>query len=488
MTTQTAAQEAQTQTQIHDEFFWISAVNKATVVVETKNGLIPEALARLAARGIAQVEAEMALPGAKRPTTYIAYEPLLIAATSPEVTAIHAGRSSQDILSTARIAIQRERALAFAGAFDAVIGRFLDLAEANRNTIVPNYTNGVAAQPNSWAHYLLGITAGLLRDRERLTQYFERFDMCSMGATVLNGTGWPLDREGMAKALGFSRPVRNAFDATCGAPVDISLEFASIAGSAAIHAGSFVNDVMVQYAQPRPWFLLTEGGENTYVSSAMPQKRNPGLMNNCRADCSDVVAEMNAVFLRVHNVVPGMTDGKSTAKNGRMSAAALSMMERLLKVLNALRVNPERALEELNSDWTASQEIADRLMREHGLPFRIGHHMASRMVSWARANNVLPLNFPYAEMRRIYREEISEEFPEASPELPMSEAEFHEALDPRRIVETRRTAGSAAPAEVDAMLAEARAALKRLENTADALRAKEAAALRGLEERFRAFL
>lgn len=485
MTTQSGAQEAQTP---HDEFFWISAINKATVVVETKNGLIPEALARLAARGIAQVESDMALPGAKRPASYIAYEPLLIAATSPEVTAIHAGRSSQDILSTARIAIQRERALAFAAAFDAVIAKLLDLAEANRNTIVPNYTNGVAAQPNSWAHYLLGITAGLLRDRERLAQYFERFDMCSMGATVLNGTGWSLDRDGMAKALGFSRPVRNAFDATCGAPVDVSLEFASIVGSAAIHAGSFVNDVMVQYAEPRPWILLAEGGDNTYVSSAMPQKRNPGLMNNCRADCSDVVAEMNAVFLRVHNVVPGMTDGKSTAKNGRMSAAAVSMMERLLKVLNALRVNPDRALEELNSDWTASQEIADRLMREHGLPFRIGHHMASRMVSWARANNVLPLDFPYAEMQRIYREEITEEFPEASPELPMSEAEFHEALDPRRIVEGRRTAGSAAPAEIEAMLAEDRAALKNFADAADALRARETAALLELERSFRAFL
>ena len=245
---------------------------------------------------------------------------------------------------------------------------------------------------------------------------------------------------------------------------------------------------MVQYAQPRPWILLAEGGENTYVSSAMPQKRNPGLMNNCRADCSDVVSEMNAVFMRVHNVVPGMTDGKSVAKNGRMAKAAVGMCERFLKVLNGLRINPARALEELNSDWTASQEIADRLMRGHGLPFRIGHHMASRMVSYARANGLFPLNFPYAEIVRIYREEITEEFPEASPVFPMSEAEFRDALDPKKIVENRRTAGSARPGEIEAMIAEDEAALLALKSKLEARERHVEKALEALDADFRRYL
>ena len=472
----------------HDEFFWISAINKATVVVEGRNGLFDEALLRLAAKGIDAVEKAGDADPTKRPASYIAYEPLLIAATNPEVTAIHAGRSSQDILSTMRIAIMRDRAMTFAESFDRVIAKILELARANLNTIVPNYTNGVAAQPTSYAHYLSGFAAPLLRDRARLEEYLSRYNISSMGAMVLNGTGWPLDRDGMAKALGFDRPVRNAFDATCEAPVDTALEFASIVGSVAIHLGSMVNDIMVQYAQPRPWILLAEGGENTYVSSAMPQKRNPGLMNNCRADCSDVVSEMNAVFMRVHNVVPGMTDGKSVAKNGRMAKAAVGMCERFLKVLNGLRINPARALEELNSDWTASQEIADRLMREHGLPFRIGHHMASRMVSYARANGLLPLNFPYAEIVRIYREEITEEFPEASPVFPMSEAEFRDALDPRKIVENRRTAGSARPSEVEAMIGEEEAALLALKSKLEAREGQVEKALEALDADFRRYL
>ena len=473
---------------LHDEFFWISTINKGTVVINRSQGLIDEKTARLAAGGIAAVEKAAQDDASKRVKRYIDYEPMLIAATSPEVTLIHAGRSSQDILSTMRMAIDREQALNIARALDAVIDKLLSLAQEHRGTIVPNYTTGVAAQPSSYAHYLLGFAAAFLRDRERLWQCISRYNECSMGATVLNGTGWPLDRQAMADRLGFDRPVRNAFDATCEAPVDFPLEIASAAASAAIHVGSMISDIMVQYAQPRPWIILQEGGENTYVSSAMPQKRNPGLMNNCRADASDVVAEMTAVLARSHNVVPGMVDGKSVAKNGRMCKAAVSMLERFLKVLNALRINPQRALEELNNDWTASQEIADRLMKDHGLPFRIGHHMASRMVSWARANNVKPLEFPYEQMQAIYKAEIEEEFPGVSSILPMTEEEFRDALNPVKILENRRTAGSARPSEVDAMIAEARQKAAALQQQTLGVEQKIQTALADLQAEFCAFL
>ena len=473
---------------IRDEFFWISQINKASVVSNFEEHLLDEATAKLAARGIDTVEKEAEVDASKRVKKYITYEPMVIAATGPEVTILHAGRSSQDILSTARVAILREQGMAIADALDTVIEKLLSLAEEHRDTLVPNYTNGVAAQPNSYAHYLLGFIAPMLRDRERLNQCLVRYNECPMGATVLNGTGWPLNRDTMARLLGFDRPRLNAFDCTCETPVDFALEISAIAASIGIHVGSMINDIMVQYAQSRPWIILQEGGENTYVSSAMPQKRNPGLMNNCRGDASDVVAEMAAVYTRVHNLVPGMVDGKSVAKNTRMTQSTVSMLQRFLKVLNALRINPERALEELNSDWTASQEIADRLMLDHGLPFRIGHHVASRMVSWARANNVLPKDFPYEQMQRLYKEEILEEFPEGPQELPMSEAEFLDALDPRKIISNRKTKGSAAPSEVEFMLNDFRAKLQSEKNKTDDLRKQVNEAISGLQSAFAAYL
>lgn len=473
---------------IRDEFFWISQINKASVVSNFEEHLLDEATAKLAARGIDTVEKEAEVDASKRVKKYITYEPMVIAATGPEVTILHAGRSSQDILSTARVAILREQGMAIADALDTVIEKLLSLAEEHRDTLVPNYTNGVAAQPNSYAHYLLGFIAPMLRDRERLNQCLVRYNECPMGATVLNGTGWPLNRDTMARLLGFDRPRLNAFDCTCETPVDFALEISAIAASIGVHVGSMINDIMVQYAQSRPWIILQEGGENTYVSSAMPQKRNPGLMNNCRGDASDVVAEMAAVYTRVHNLVPGMVDGKSVAKNTRMTQSTVSMLQRFLKVLNALRINPERALEELNSDWTASQEIADRLMLDHGLPFRIGHHVASRMVSWARANNVLPKDFPYEQMQRLYKEEILEEFPEGPQELLMCEAEFLDALDPRKIIANRKTKGSAAPSEVEFMLNDFRAKLQSERNKTDGLRKQVNEAISGLQSAFAAYL
>ena len=133
---------------IHDEFYWISQVNKASVVSNSEENLLDKATAKFAARGIVTVEQQAQADVSKRVNKYIAYEPMLIAATGPEVTILHAGRSSQDILSTMRVAILREQTINLSAAFDAVIEKLLVLAEAHRDTVVPNYTNGVAAQPN----------------------------------------------------------------------------------------------------------------------------------------------------------------------------------------------------------------------------------------------------------------------------------------------------------------------------------------------------
>jgi argininosuccinate lyase len=105
-----------------------------------------------------------------------------------------------------------------------------------------------------------------------------------MGTTVLNGTSWPLNRTRMADYLGFAAMVDNAYDASQIASMDHPVEVGAIVTSIALHVGNFIEDMMTQYAQARPWILLQEGGDTTYVSSAMPQKRNPGILNNTRRD------------------------------------------------------------------------------------------------------------------------------------------------------------------------------------------------------------
>lgn len=433
-----------------DEFFWLGEINKATAVINTDEGLLDKAMTPRIAAGISKVIKDGSLPGGKRPSSVITFEPLLIAAAGPQVTLLHAGRSSQDMHATYRAAILRDDMLNLADQLNKTAGSLIKLAEKHANTIVPNYTNGVAAQPNSLGHYLLGHAAGLERDAQRIREAYGRIDRSAMGTTVLNGSSWPLNRTRMANYLGFESIVDNAYDASQISSMEHPVEAGAIVTSIALHAGHFIEDIMTQYAQPRPWMLLAEGGANTYVSSAMPQKRNPGLLNTTRRDASTAISLAQGVVMQAHNITPGMGDPKESKANSAMVNSAITMLKGWDRILNSLVISPQRALEELNSDWTASQELADVLMRKYKLPFRVGHHFASEVVDFAKQKDIKPLDFPYAEARRIYAEMVKGS--EYAGELPMSESEFKSTLDPVAIIKNRASVGGPQPAEMARML------------------------------------
>jgi len=138
-----------------DEFYWLSEINKATAVINTAEGLLDKNLVGKITSGIQKVIDDGAKPGSKRPNSVISYEPLLIDAAGAEVTLLHAGRSSQDMHATFRSAMLRDDLLELAKQLNITVQSMISLAEKNTKTIVPNYTNGIAAQPNSYAHYLL---------------------------------------------------------------------------------------------------------------------------------------------------------------------------------------------------------------------------------------------------------------------------------------------------------------------------------------------
>ena len=233
-----------------DEFFWLGEINKATAVINTDEGLLDKAMAPRLAAGIAKVLQDGAQPKAKRPSTVITFEPLLIEAAGQDVTLLHAGRSSQDMHATYRAAILRDQLLDLAEQLNKTSGAMVKLAEKHAGTIVPNYTNGVAAQPNSYGHYLLGHAAGLERDAQRIREAYARIDRSPMGTTVLNGTSWPLNRTRMADYLGFAATVDNAYDASQISSQEEPVEVGAVVTGIALHTGSFVEDIMVHRPHP----------------------------------------------------------------------------------------------------------------------------------------------------------------------------------------------------------------------------------------------
>lgn len=471
-----------------DLFFWFGRINMASTVANVELGIIPKDLAGPIARGVAHSIDQAAQPGGKRPADVLQTEKIITDAAGPDATLIHTGRSRQDIHSTLTMGTLRTELLDYADALNGLRAQLQAMAEQHAETIVPAYTNGVQAQPISLAFYLLAFADSFERDAQRLREAWPRVDRSTLGAAVLANSSWPLDRPRLAALLGFGGITVNGYDATQIAPEDVGLEAAQIAGSNALRIGSLMQDIHVQYHQTRPWMLLAPG--RTYTSSAMPQKANPGVIQNARTLASDVVASVQQVVLRAHNVTPGMIDYKyswTSPGGARTFSQAVKLLVDSTDVLASLRIDKARAQEELDSEWTTSMELAEALQHQHRVPFRVGHHFASEIVVYARANRLLPKAFPYAQAQRLYVEALKHyKLPETA--LPLDEATFRRTLSPADMVRTRVGIGGPQPAEVRRMLGVSRQQLATDRHWVEARRDALAAAEADLNNTFSALL
>lgn len=464
-----------------DQFAWMNRINQASIVMLVEEGIVTPDMGRKIAGGVAFTMRQGDAPGGKRPSDVMQVERIMTDEIGPEGSLIHAGRSRQDMYATYRNARLRAAVLDYTDAMNASRERVLALAEKNVDTLVPAYTNGVQAMPVSYAHYLLAYEASFARDAQRVRDLYARLNLSAMGTAVLANSAWPLNRERLAALLGFDGVVENSLDAGQVITFDVPLEATSIASSAAIRIGALMGDLHTQYHQIRPWILLEEGA--TYASSAMPQKRNPGLIMRVREAASDVVGLAHATTLRAHNVTTGMTDYKAAWDSLGVYPAARSMWEGMDKVLAALVVDPKRAREELDAEWTTSMELADTLQRRHNVPFRVGHGFASLVVSYAREHGLAPRDFPYAEAQRLYSEAAAK-YRWSDTTLPLDEAAFQATLSAEDMVNTRVGTGGPQPTEVQRMLTQARQTLERDRTWLRERREKLAEAQRSLEEAF----
>ncbi|MER2214730.1 argininosuccinate lyase [Methylobacterium brachiatum] len=441
-----------------DTFARIDAIDRASLVMTVEAGIVPRDLGARIARALDQVAAEAAKPGAERPDDYLRIEPLITAIAGPDATRMHSGRSRQDIIPTVLKLDQRDRLLDLAEALDKTRAALLAVAEREADTIVPAYTNGVQPQPTTLGHYLLGYAGALARDADRLRESWARVNLSPLGAAALGTSSFPVDRVRLAGLLGFDAPVENSYDAGQLAPMDLGLELTDLSANLATTAGSFAQDLYAQYHQTRPWILLREGAL-TGPSSIMPQKRNPVALYSLRMKASDVVGAAQAFVIMAHNVESGMPDYKRNQAEppGRTVSEATETCRRWTRVLDGLVIDRDRAADEVAADYSTTTELADTLQREADVPFRLGHHFASELVSYGRSHDLRPADLPFAEVKRIYAEAAAGSG--LTPDLPLDEARFRAALSARGMIEAAKGLGGPQPAEVRRMLASARTRL-----------------------------
>ncbi len=263
-----------------DWAYWQNRMNRASLVMLAEEGIIsPDIASRIAA---AQKHAEdiQNQPGVPRLTDIMPLEKMLIESCGEEATLIHTGRSRQDMFTTLNEARLRLAVLDFYEALNKLRTRLLSIARENIETYIPAYTNGVQAMPITLAFYLWGFLESFQRDSDRIIESYKRINQSALGVAVLACSSWPLNRERLAELLGFEKPITNGLDAAQISLFDIPLEAASNSANVAIRIGTLVQDLAQQYSQTRPWLLLESGA--AYSSSAMPQKRNPGILNKTR--------------------------------------------------------------------------------------------------------------------------------------------------------------------------------------------------------------
>lgn len=428
-----------------DWAYWQNRINRASLVMLVEQGILDKDTAKTIAHAHLNAEKKQENPDTPRIRDIMPLEKLLIEECGQLATLIHTGRSRQDIFATLYQMRLRIQTLDFYEKLIKLRKGILKHAKEHTKTYMPAYTNGVQAMPITLGFYFWAFLESFERDADRIAEAYKRVNRSSLGSAVLANSAWPLSRTRLAELLGFDGPIPNSLDSSQVSLFDIPIEMSSIASNVAVRITTLVQDLAQQYAQTRPWMLLESGA--AYSSSAMPQKRNPGILNKTRAKAGDVIGAATTVTIRAHNLQLGMYDNKgaATEDDAAVLVHGCAMLELMTWAFEMLRINKARALEELDNDWTCTMALAETLQSVHKLPFRVGHNFASEIVTVARRDGFLPKTFPYAEAQRLYKV-VCEKLNWEDGELPLDETAFRQSLSPEAVVESRVGVGSPASA------------------------------------------
>jgi argininosuccinate lyase len=452
--------------------------HRAQVVMLREEKLIEEALARQLARAIGEADRETQAEVIPPREDYAAFERRLVAKVGPDASKIHMGRSNNDMGATSERLFLRDDALEILEALGKARAALLEVAEKNVDTIIPGYTHMVQAQPTTLAHQYMAFVAAMERDEQRIRESYSRIDASPLGVAAFTTSGFALNRNRLRELVGLTGLVANGYDAIMVSTVDTKVEFAAALATAALNIGRFTQQFLIQYSDSRPGISIADGAVGH--SSIMPQKRNPSDAERIRVLCSSIVADSHGVAILAHNTPGGEHKDirfELLERVERVSKETKLMLTKFEGFVRTLRVNADRTLELVTSDYSVMTELADTLLREGNVPFRIGHQVASELAALGRAQGKRPLDVSYAEFQAVYRKV-------AGHPAPIGEAQFRGAMSPQNFIAKRKGTGGPEAGEMRRMLAEHRRRLEGLRGWLTERRAAIGAAAQALDREF----
>jgi argininosuccinate lyase len=270
------------------------------------------------------------------------------------------------------------------GEIDRASGLLLDLMHAlvgcarrNPDAVVPGYTHVRRAQAVLWPHYLLAYFEMLARDFERLQEARERVNVLPLGSGALAGSGFPFDREAIARDLGFAAVTRNSMDVS--ADRDFALDFLYAASTTMLHLSRLAEDWILYSSEEFGWIELGDGVASG--SSLMPQKKNPDSLELIRGKCGRVIGDLNALLVTMKGLPSTYNRDMQEDKEPLFDAAfqLCGSLEMARAVIETARLHPVRAAAAAEESWVVATDLAEALARS-GTPFHQAHQIVGRLV------------------------------------------------------------------------------------------------------------
>ncbi len=355
---------------------------------------------------------------------------------------LHTARSRNDQVATDVRLYVMESCDQTVDAIRSLQSAILGLAEGERDTVAPGYTHLQPAQPVLLAHHLLAYFEMLERDAQRFAQARDRADELPLGSGALAGVPYPVDRESVARELGFTRISRNSIDAV--SDRDFVVDFHAAAASSIMHLSRLSEEIVLWSSQEFGFIRLPE--DFATGSSIMPQKRNPDIAELTRGRTGRVYGNLVAILTTMKGLPLSYNRDLQEDKQPLFDTVdtLVPALEVLAAMVPALSVDRARAEAAAAQGYTLATDLADYLVSK-GVPFREAHGAVAELVQYAESTARALPELTLAEYRRF------------SPEFD----EDVLSLDVHTSIVARDVPGGTAPIRVAEALKEARERLAR---------------------------
>lgn len=272
-------------------------------------------------------------------------------------------------------------------------------AEENLHVIMPGFTHLQVAQPVLFSHHLLAYFEMFTRDIGRLNDLRARLNECPLGACALAGTSFAIDREFVAKELGFTRPTANSMDSV--SDRDFAIEFLFCLSLIATHLSRLAEEIVIWMSKGFEFIKLSDAF--TSGSSIMPQKKNPDAAELVRGKTGRIFGALISLLTTIKGLTltysKDMQEDKEpvfdATKNSRLCLRAMAGM------IADMKVNETQMLKMAAAGYSTATDLADWLVKNLKIPFREAHHITGKIVKIAEEKSVDLHQLKLSEMQKV---------------------------------------------------------------------------------------